>query len=254
MSPRSWTRILALGALLAACSNDPTPQDGGETDHGACVPGASVMCWCDGETPGSQVCQDDMTFAPCVCDDTASSSSTSGGSTSLGETSGDPTASTGSSDSATTSAETSESTDGTTTDATTSGDTDGTSSSGTTDARPPECTDELYSLWSACRTLASLDNPSPCGPCFEGNSCEIAKCNVECKVQGNPGLDAALTGCDIKYHQCEGVHDTPQNPYIECITSCSTSLNECNAAAAPDCDPMATNECYAAYSACIEKC
>ncbi len=54
---RAMAAIVAFG-LAVGCSNDPAP----------CTVGRTAECACTDGSTGAQVCGDDHTFAPCVCD------------------------------------------------------------------------------------------------------------------------------------------------------------------------------------------
>ena len=198
------------------------------------------MCWCDGVTPGVQECQSDMTFAPCICDGEGS------GPGDGGEADGVPSASdTGQGPGQDSDTGTSP------TDPTTAGNG---SNDETGDPVPTDCTDELFSLWQSCRQLAGINNPSSCGPCVGGNTCENAACTIDCAEQGNPGFEADLAACDLEYPQCEGLYDVPTDPYVACTQGCGMDFNECMADLAPACDPPLIGECSTSYNACIGNC
>jgi len=254
MSPQKWTSVFALVGVIAACANDSTPQDDGGSG-GACVPGASVMCWCDGVTPGVQVCQDDMVFASCVCDNAGSGSTTSGEvSTTDGDISGS-TEGAGSTEATTTQgASTSGGASmGSTGTTGSTGDTTG-GTEGTGDLPPTGCTDELFSLWHACVSLASWNNPNPCDPCKEDTVCENALCMLSCKEQGNPGQEAALEECENKYPQCEELYESQQTDSQKCLSACSEGYNQCLADAAPQCEQVDSLACATEYGECNSIC
>lgn len=112
----------------------------------------------------------------------------------------------------------------------------------TGDRVPTDCTDELFSLWQACRSLASLNNPSGCGPCADGKACENAACSIDC---------ADLVA---DYPQCASILDQPLDPYSVCVQECITDLNQCRAALAPGCDATVLDTCNAGYSPCLNDC
>jgi len=235
-----WIRT-TLAGLAFACSAD-TEAD---TD-GACVPGASAMCWCDGETPGVQECQPDMTFAGCICDGAASGGDSTGAASSGDVASGDASAGSNTASGDET---------GLSEPSTTTVGQDETVGADTGDPVPVDCTDELFSLWQACRSLAGLNNPSDCGPCTGGNGCENAACNIDCAEQGNPAYEADVAACDVDYPQCAGILDQPVDPYFACTQECAAALNECLASFAPECEPMSTGSCYTdGYSPCVAGC
>ncbi len=120
---------------------------------------------------------------------------------------------------------------------------------------PTECTDELFSFWQACRTLAYYENPSPCDPCGGGNLCQNAECSIECTEMGNPPLDVALAACDASYPLCADVIPDPiPNPYNECIFECSHANQECIAMESPICDATAVSACSMTYNNCFAAC
>lgn len=246
MSPRIWMRTAFVGMVLA-CNTQAEPQA-----DGACVPGASAMCWCDGMTPGVQECLPDETFAPCVCDGGTGGGDGSGaGDAATGDGTGGSDAGPGNDTDPTGPTDPTNPTDPETSDS--GGETTG-ADEDTGDPVPTDCTDELFSLWQACRQLAGLNNPSGCGPCAGGNSCENAACNVDCLEQGNPGLEADLAACDGDYPQCAGIFDQPTDPYVACTQMCGADFNECLAALAPGCDPTAAGSCSSDYAACVNGC
>jgi hypothetical protein len=71
----SALRLGLLGLLLGcsaplplALSLDATVREGGSTVV-ACTPGLQATCMCPGNARGIRVCQDDMTYTPCLCVD-----------------------------------------------------------------------------------------------------------------------------------------------------------------------------------------
>ncbi len=193
------------------------------------------MCWCDGDTAGVQECQADMTFAACVCD------GGTGGDGSGGDD-GPASSDAGASDDA---------------DPTNPGTSDSSAETAgadddTGDPVPAGCTDELFSLWLACRQLAGLNNPDTCDPCADGSTCENAQCYLDCIAQGNPGLEADVDACDADYPPCAGILDP--GPEAVCSAACSTSYLECLAAVAPECDNMEVLNCTSMQNACNRAC
>jgi hypothetical protein len=70
MLARTWVlRALcgARGAALGAVAVLAVWAPGCFGCEGRCVPGASAVCGCTDGRVGAQLCQDDHTFAPCVC-------------------------------------------------------------------------------------------------------------------------------------------------------------------------------------------
>lgn len=214
---------------LAACTFDQDSPPGGQ-----CVPGQAVQCWCDGVTPGVQQCEAPDAYGPCMCDGTGTGGledgTTGGSESSTGQEPGlDTTAGPGSSTGAA---------DG------------GTTSTG--EPPPTECTDMDFAFWQACRSLASLENPSPCEPCT-GNTCETAQCSLDCAALGNPGLDAAYAACDAAYPFCPDVWPDP-NPYSECVFGCYEPYNACLVAALPTCENDSVLACLTILSECQAAC
>lgn len=208
--------LLSYGASTG-CS-DVTMEDS-DDGGGQCVPGAMAMCWCDGLTPGTQLCREDKTFEPCVCGGSTSGVSSSSG---YGET-GALDGSGGSGSSGTV-----DSTDGT---------------------GPGECSPEVWAFWHFCYDLAYFLHKPPCD-CQVGNYCEQSLCDIECP---NAALEDALEACDDAYQECVDLLGAPTKGDI-CRAACYPLYQQCAADLAPRCEQAEYDLCTDDYQACLGEC
>ena len=247
--PSVLFRALAfIGLLGLGCS--PSDSGGADTDGGQCVPGAMAMCWCDGETPGVQTCEPDMTFAACVCNGTpgADGSGTGGAS--------DPSSSTADESGASTTSDnsTGTATEGSGPDDETSADSGDTSSSDTSSA--DTCTDERYAYYQACIGLA---DHSPATEFYEtciqacpsaADSCGYSACTTQCTL--DTPTPPEVQDCRDAYPEC--VYAVISEDLEACYTTCTSQRQACAEGTTCTGDGGSTSACAALHDGCRESC
>lgn len=229
---------LLLGLLLISCSSDAG-------EGGKCVPGATAMCWCDGDTPSVQQCMPNMTFAPCVCDGAmvAGTDDSTGSISSTGIGGSDVTSEDDSIDDGESS---------TSVDTTTGTDTSGSSS----DTSSEVCTDDRYAYYLACLGLAD-NSPATdfyntcvlaCPPTSE--SCAYSACTTMCSL--DTPISPEVQACRDSYPEC--VYAVVSEAQQTCNETCLTQRQTC--AEGTTCTELggSVSACQALYEGCLESC
>lgn len=241
---------LILGFLLGSCSSDVG-------EGGKCVPGATAMCWCDGDTPGVQQCIPTMTFAPCVCDDAMVTGTEDGaGNASMGS-SGVGSSGVGSSgiDGSGTTSDDEGVVDGessTSNDTTTGANTDGS----TSDTSSDTCTDERYAYYLACLALADNSFATDfynacvlaCPPASE--SCAYSACTTTCSL--DTPVSPEVQACRDSYPEC--VYAVVSEAQQLCNETCLTQRQACAEGTTCTEQGGSVSACQALYEGCLESC
>lgn len=240
-------RLLALVGLLSfGCS--PSDGEGADTDEAQCVPGAMVMCWCDGDTPGVQACQPDMTFAACVCNGTPGTDGSDGGVPSGSSTADENSASTTAEDGTDTT------TDGSNPDDETSAEGSDTSSSDSSST--DTCTDERYAYYQACIGLA---DQSPATEFYEAciqacpsaaDSCGYSACTTQCSL--DTPTPPEVQDCRDAYPEC--VYAVISEDLEACYTTCTEQRQACAEGTTCTGEGGSTSACAALHDGCRESC
>ncbi|MCR9165972.1 MAG: hypothetical protein ACE37F_25215 [Nannocystaceae bacterium] len=246
VTPSVFLRTLAVVGLFGlGCS--PSDSGGSDTDGGQCVPGAMAMCWCDGETPGVQTCQPDMTFAACVCNGTPDADSSGTGAST------EPSSSTTDESSASTTAE----------DATTerSGpddetSTEGSDTSSSDSSSTDTCTDERYAYYQACIGLA---DHSPATEFYEtciqacpsaADTCGYSACTTQCSL--DTPTPPEVRDCRDAYPEC--VYAVISEDLEACYTACTEQQQACAEETTCTGEGGSTYACFSLHDGCRESC
>ena len=208
-----------------------------------------VMCWCDGETPGAQTCQQDMTFAECVCNGTSAEGSGTEGpsdpSSSATSESGTGTTAEGSTGTATGASNSDDET------AAEGGDTSSSDTSST-----DTCTDERYAYYQACLGLADL---SPATEFYEtcvqacpsaADGCGYAACTTQCSLDTPTPPEAQ--DCRDLYPEC--VYAVISEDLDTCYTTCSEQRQACTEGTTCTEEGGSIYACFALHDGCRESC
>lgn len=218
------------------------------------MPGATAMCWCDGETPGVQECSADQTFEPCVCDGSAGTGAGDGSGDAGDDAQTDGNASSGSGNASSSSGNAA---DGTDTGGSTTGGDNGSVDTGTGDDGPSDaCTDERFAFYQACLVLADT---SPSTEFYENciatcppttDSCGYAACSQACTLDTPTAPD--VQACRDEYPEC--VYAVASEDELACHTACNEQQQTCNEGATCTGQGGSTTACSVLREGCALSC